>query len=46
MRSKIEPRKEVAGTHRSHEALILNWFPAMGRSSSGVVEGLNNEVKN
>ena len=45
MRSKIEPMKKVAGTLRSHEALILNWFRAKGRLSSGVVEGLNTKVK-
>jgi transposase len=45
MRSKIEPMKKVARTLRSHEALILNWFRAKGRLSSGVVEGLNNKVK-
>jgi transposase len=45
MRSKIEPMKAVARTLRSHEALILNWFRAKGRLSSGVVEGLNNKVK-
>jgi transposase len=45
LRSKIEPMKKVARTLRSHEGLILNWFRAKGTMSSGVVEGLNNRVK-
>ncbi len=45
MRSKIEPMKKAARTLRSRETLILNWFRAKGRLSSGVVEGLNNKVK-
>ena len=45
MRSQIEPMKKVARTLRAHEPLILNWFRAKGKLSSGVVEGLNNKVK-
>jgi transposase len=45
MRSRIEPLKKVVRTLRAHEALILNWFRAKGTMSSGVVEGLNYNVK-
>ena len=45
MYSRIEPMKKVARTLRSHRELILNWFKAKKRFSSGVVEGLNNKAK-
>ena len=45
MRSKIEPMKKVAKTLRKHKPLILNWFRAKKAFSSGIVEGLNNNVK-
>ena len=45
MRSKIEPMKVVAKTLRSKRDLLLNWFRAEGKLSSGVVEGFNNKVK-
>jgi transposase len=45
LRSRIEPMKKVARTLRQHEDLILNWFRAKGTMSSGVVEGLNYNVK-
>jgi transposase len=45
LRSRIEPMKKVARTLRSHRDLILNWFRAEGRISSGVVEGFNNKAK-
>ncbi len=45
MRSRIEPLKKEALTIRRHKRLILNWFKAKGRLSSGVVEGLNNKAK-
>ena len=45
LRSRIEPMKKVARTLRAHEGLILNWFRAKGTMSSGVVEGLNYNVK-
>lgn len=37
--------KAVARTLRSKRALLLNWFRAEGKLSSGVVEGFNNKVK-
>jgi len=45
MRSKIDPMKKVAQTLRNKRELILNWFLAEGRLSSGVVEGFNNKLK-
>lgn len=45
MLSKIEPMKKVAKMLRSHKNLIMNWFVANGRFSSGVVESLNNVAK-
>jgi transposase len=45
MRSRIEPMKKVAKTIRTHKELILNYFKAKKEFSSGVVEGLNNNVK-
>jgi len=45
MRSKIEPMKKVARMLRNHRELILNWFRAKKKFSSGVVEGLNNKAK-
>ena len=44
-RSKIEPMKKVARMLRAHRALLLNWFRAKGRLSSGVVEGFNTKAK-
>jgi transposase len=45
MLSKIEPMKKVARMLRSHRELLLNWFRAKGRISSGAMEGLNNKLK-
>jgi transposase len=45
MRSRIEPMKKIARTLRTHRALLLNYFKARKRFSSGVVEGLNNKAK-
>jgi len=45
MRSKIEPVKRVAWMLRNHRGLLLNWFTAQGRLSSGVVEGFNTKTK-
>ena len=45
MRSKIEPVKKTARMLRQHRQLLLNWFRAKGRLSSGVVEGFNNKAK-
>ncbi len=45
MRSRIDPMKGVARMLRSKRDLILNWFVAEGRLSSGIVEGFNNKLK-
>jgi transposase len=45
MRSQIEPMKKVAKTLRGHRELILNYFRAKKRLSSGIVEELNNKAK-
>jgi transposase len=45
LRSRIEPMQKVARTLRSHQELILNWFRAKGKISSGAVEGLNNKIR-
>jgi transposase len=45
MRSRIEPVKRFARTVRSHRELLLNYFRAKKRFSSGVIEGLNNKAK-
>jgi transposase len=45
MRSKIDPMKKVATTLRNHRDLILNWFEADGKLSSGIVEGFNTKTK-
>jgi transposase len=45
MRSRIEPMKKIARTLRTHRPLLLNYFKARKRFSSGVVEGLNNKAK-
>src|SRR5215471_18027104 len=45
MRSRIQPMKKIAMTMRSHRELLLNYFRAKRRLSSGVVEGLNNKAK-
>lgn len=45
MRSKIEPMKRVARMLRNKRDLILNWFVAEGKLSSGIVEGFNNKLK-
>ena len=44
-RSRIEPMKKVARMLECHGALLMNWFLAKGTMSSGVVEGLNYNVK-
>jgi len=44
-RSRIEPMKKIARTPRAHRALLLNYFKAEKRFSSGVVEGLNIRAK-
>ena len=45
MRSRLEPIKKFVGTIRRHRDLLLNWFRAKKEISSGVVEGLNTNVK-
>jgi transposase len=45
MRSRIEPMKKIARTLRAHRTLLLNYFKARKKFSSGVVEGLNNKAK-
>lgn len=45
LRTRLEPMQKVARTLRAHRPLILNWFKAHGRLSSGTVEGFNNKAK-
>ena len=45
MRTDLEPMQRVVRTLRAHRELILNWFVAEGKLSSGTVEGLNNKAK-
>lgn len=45
LQSNLEPMKKVAKMLRSHKLLILNWFEAKGKFSSGAVEGLNRKAK-
>lgn len=45
MRSRLEPLKRVARSLREHRPLILNWFVAKKQYNSGIVEGLNANVK-
>jgi transposase len=40
-RSRLKPIKDFVGTLRRHEDLILNWFRAKKRFSSGAVEAMN-----
>ncbi len=45
MRSRLDPLKQVARSLRVHRPLILNWFMAQKQFNSGIVEGLNTNVK-
>jgi transposase len=45
MRSRIEPMQKVAKMLRGKRELVLNWFRAEGKLSSGIVEGFNNKLK-
>ena len=45
MRSRLEPLKRVAGSLLKHRQLILNWFEARKQYSSGIVEGMNANVR-
>ncbi len=41
LKTKLKPMKQVARMLRKHKPLILNWFEAEGKLSSGAVEGMN-----
>lgn len=45
MKSQLDPIKKFVRSIRKHQPLILNYFKAKKRLSSGVVEGLNRKVK-
>jgi len=45
LQTDLEPMKKVAKMLRKHKPMILNWFKAKGRLSSGAVEGLNLKAK-
>lgn len=45
LQTDLEPMKKVAKMLRNHKPMILNWFKAKGRLSSGAVEGLNLKAK-
>lgn len=45
LQSNLDPMKKVAKMLRRHKQLILNWFVAQGRLSSGTVEGFNLKAK-
>ena len=45
LQTDLEPMKKVARMLNNHKPLILNWFKAKGRLSSGAVEGLNLKAK-
>ena len=45
LQTDLEPMKKVAKMLRKHKPLILNWFKAKGRLSSGAVEGMNLKAK-
>jgi len=45
LQTDLEPMKKVARMLRNHKPMILNWFQAKGRLSSGAVEGLNLKAK-
>lgn len=44
MKSRLEPMKEFVRMIRNHQPLIMNWFKAKKRFSSGIVEGMNRNV--
>jgi transposase len=43
-RSKLDPIKKFVKSVRKHQELIINYFKARKRISSGIVEGLNRNV--
>ena len=45
MRSRLDAVKKAARSLRKHRELILNWFRAKKLYNSGIVEGLNLQVK-
>lgn len=45
LQTDLEPMKKVARMLRNHKPLVLNWFKAKGRLSSGAVEGFNLKAK-
>ena len=45
LKTNLEPMKKVAKMLCNHKQLILNWFKADGRLSSGTVEGFNLKAK-
>ena len=45
MRSRLEPVKKVAKSLKKHRELILNWYRAKKLYNSGIVEGMNLQVK-
>ncbi len=45
LQTDLEPMKKVAKMLRKHKPLILNWFKAKKRLSSGAVEGMNLKAK-
>jgi len=45
LQTDLEPMKKVAKMLSKHKPMILNWFKAKGRLSSGAVEGLNLKAK-
>ena len=45
MRSRLDPIKKIARSLRKHRQLILNWFVAKKQFNSGIVEGLNANIK-
>ncbi len=44
MRSRIEPLKKMARMLRAHSELLLNYFKANKKFSSGGVEGLTDST--
>ena len=45
LQTDLEPMKKVAKMLRKHKPLILNWFKAKKKLSSGAVEGMNLKAK-
>ena len=45
MAARIKPIKRFARTVRGQRELLLNYFKAKKRFSSGIIEGLNNKAK-